>query len=237
MPRRPFSPVLICVLCGFCGNSALAAPRDELLRLVPGDTGFCVALTDLRGQLARLESSPFAARLAASRFGVAFRAAPEAQKLIGLEKRLSEAIGLTSAQLRDDVFGDAVVFAYVPGPPDHPEREQGLFLLWARQPERLSVLIDKLNVWQLKSGEVREVQPAEHAGVTYQCRRKRGEDEFYCQRGPVLILSNQEAALRQALDRDRQAPPAAAEAPPVARQLRQLGVERNLLTLWINPRT
>ena len=45
----------------------------------------------------------------------------------------------------DDILGDAVVFAYVPGPQDHPEREQGLCLLWARQPDRLSGLIAKLN--------------------------------------------------------------------------------------------
>src|SRR3954451_19018196 len=161
MPRRPFFPTLFCALCGFCGNSVIAAPRDDLLRLVPGDAGFCVVVTDLRGQLAQWQSSPFAARLAASRFGVALRSAPEAQKLIGLEKQLSEAIGVTWPQLRDEILGDAVVFAYAPGPPDHPEREQGLFLLWARQPDRLRGLIAKLNELQLKSGEVREVQPAE----------------------------------------------------------------------------
>src|SRR5947209_5346975 len=151
MAHRPFFLALICVVCEICGNSVFAVPRDELLRLVPGDAGFCVVLNDLRGQLAQLQSSPFAARLAASHLGVAFRAAPEAQKLIALERQLSEAVGVTWLQLRDEILGDAVVFAYVPGLPDHPEREQGLFLLWARQPERLTGLIAKLNEMHLKS--------------------------------------------------------------------------------------
>src|SRR5580704_6216586 len=104
MPSRTTSRSILfwISLCPLClGGESFAAPRDELLRLVPGDAGFCVVLNDLRGQLAQLESSSFTARLRASRLGVAFRAAPEAQKLIALERQLSEAVGVTWPQLRD----------------------------------------------------------------------------------------------------------------------------------------
>src|SRR6476620_11193089 len=107
-------------------SSRAAAPRDELLRLVPDDAGFCVVVQNLRDQLARLEHSPFAARFAASPLGRAFRDAPEARKLAALDQQLRTHLHVSWPQIRDDILGDAVVLAYVPGPPGQPEQERGL---------------------------------------------------------------------------------------------------------------
>src|SRR5437879_6210071 len=168
----------LCSLC-LCGSSSFSAsPRDELLRLVPDDTGFCLVVQDLRDQLARLQRSPFAARFAASPFGRGVLGAPEAKKLAELDRQLTTALNLTWAQLRDDVLGDAVVLAYTPGPPGHPEQEQGLWLIHARRPDRLAALVGRLNDLQRQSGEVTAVEPREHRGQTYYCRRKRNGEEF-----------------------------------------------------------
>src|SRR5437870_5133857 len=84
-------------LC-LCGSSS-ASPRDELLRLVPDDAGFCVVVQNLRDQLARLERSPFAARLAASHIGQALRGAPEARKLAALDAQLRAHLNVSWAQI------------------------------------------------------------------------------------------------------------------------------------------
>src|SRR5262245_3193443 len=124
----------VCTVC-LCGESRASPPRDELLRLVSGDAGFCVVVQDLRGHLARLEQSPFAARLGASRFGQAFRNAPEFRKLATLDEQLLAHLNVSWPQLRDDILGDAIVLAYTPGPPGRPDDEQGLLLVHARQPQ------------------------------------------------------------------------------------------------------
>src|SRR4051794_4619791 len=95
-------------------SSFAAPPRDELLRLVPDDVGFCVVVQNLRERLAGLEQSPFAARLATTHLGRALRDAPEARKLLALDDQLRTHLHVSWAQLRDDVLGDAVVLAYTP---------------------------------------------------------------------------------------------------------------------------
>ena len=54
---------VVCVAC--LGNFVGAAPRDELIRLVPDDAGFCIIVRDLREQFDRLAKSPFAAHFEA----------------------------------------------------------------------------------------------------------------------------------------------------------------------------
>src|SRR5205807_1262530 len=67
-------------------------------------------------------------------------------------------------------------------------------------------------------------------------RKAKDGDEYYCVRGPLLLLSDKEGAIKQALDRDRQAPPAASEPPPLARRLDALGVGQSLGVWWVNPK-
>jgi hypothetical protein len=230
--------LLLSILCPLClSGSAPASPRDELLRLVPDDAGFCVVVRDLRDQLGRLARSPFAAQVAASPFGQSFVQSPELKKLAEFDRQLQAALNLSWVQLRDDVLGDAVVLAYTPGPPGKPEQERGLLLVHARRPDLLAGLFDRLNEVQKKSGEVSAVEPRSHEGQTYYRRQKAKDgDEYYYVRGPLLLLSDKEDALKRALERDRRAPPAAAEAPALARRLDGLGVGRSLAVWWVNPK-
>jgi hypothetical protein len=214
-----------------------AAPRDELLRLVPDDVAFCLVVQDLRGHVAALKESPFAKQFNASPVGKLIAASPELAKLRDVEQFLKQHLGTDWAQLRDDILGDAVVFAYRPGPPGKPEEEQGIFLVRAGNEKALANLVDRFNKAQQTFGELKKLEERQHNGVTYHCRIERNQPPgYYLLRGPVLAFTQQEAMLKRVIGLDQQARPADAEAPPVARQIRQLEADKALAAVWINPR-
>jgi hypothetical protein len=221
----------------FVSPAFSASPRDELLRLAPTDAGFCVVVQGLRDHLARLESSPAAARLAASPYGRSIRESSEARKLARIDEQLRTHLNVSWAQLRDDVLGDAVVLTYTPGPPGQPDAEVGLLLVHARKPDVLTGLLGRLSELQTKAGELTAVERRVHRGQDYVVRRKKvGGEEFYFVRGSVLAFTDKEASLKSAIDRDRTTRPDNAEPPPLASRLRTLGVDRDFLVWWVNPR-
>jgi hypothetical protein len=209
-----------------------ADPAAELFRFVPDDVGFCLAVRDLRRHYAELVGSPFAEAFRQTSLGKTLAAAAEWKQLHKLDALLEKQVGLGWARLRDDVLGDAVVFAYRPGPPGQPEREQGLFLVRARNPAALAALVRHLEQAQKASGELKEVVARTHQGVKYYKRVEGKATHFYLLRGPVLAFSGQEEMLRQAIERERSAP----AVPPVATRLGELGLGRSLVALWLNPR-
>src|SRR5437868_3919216 len=113
--RRSFLYLL--TACCSVSTALAGSPRDELLRLVPEDVGFCLVLENLGGHGKALADSPFVAQFRASPLGTMLHNAPEAQKLTGLDHFLQRYLDLTSAQLRDDILSEALVLAYRPGPP------------------------------------------------------------------------------------------------------------------------
>lgn len=233
--------VFALLLIAGAATPASAAPRDELLRLVPEDAGFCLVVSDLRG----LAKSPFLERFQASPLGKGLAKSPEWAKLLQAEKQVKANLGADFAQLRDDILGDTVVFVYRPGPPEKLDQEQGLFLTWARDPQLLKGLADKLNELQTKSGELKKLEEREHQGVKYFCRietKKEKEPFYYWLNGSVLAATGQEAMLKQVIERSKLAK-SEKEAPPVARRFRELLSESNkkadnwgTAALLINPR-
>jgi Protein of unknown function (DUF3352) len=154
---------------------------------------------------------------------------------------MKETLGVGWAQLRDDILGDALVLAYRPGPPGKPDQEQGILLLRARDGKVLAKLIERINKVQKDEGDLKELEPRRYKGVTYYRRLqydKRTQSdkpaEYYYVHGPILALSSQESMLQQAMDCDRTRPVDALPEP--ARRLRELGAERALMAMWINPR-
>lgn len=218
-----------------------AAPRDELLRLVPDSVGFCVLVQDLRGHSAALRDSPFLAQLSRSSLADKVRASEDLKKLRRFEARMKDKIGLDWAQLRDDLLGDALVFAYRPGPPGKPEQEQGVILLRARNTQILADAIERINKVQKEDGELKELEERRHNGAIYYRRLeydKRAERDkppgFYYVHGPILAFSGQEAMLRQTIDCDRMR--STESEPDVTQRLRELNAENALLAVWLNPR-
>ena len=130
--------VLVCLPTVRAANPA----RDELLKLVPPDTAVCLVVQGLRDRAKAIGESPFSTWVA-EKFAPLVNASADIQKIRDTEKILTTILGISTADLRDELLGDAIVLAYQPGPPGKPEAESGSILLKARNPETLRKLIDK----------------------------------------------------------------------------------------------
>jgi hypothetical protein len=220
-----------------------ATPRQELLGYVPDDVAFCLVIQDLRDHSAALEQSPFMKDLAKSPFVQALLQSEDLKKLVKVDEFLRENLGIDSAKLRDEILGDALAFAYRPGPPGKPDAEQGLFLVRARDQQLLGESIDRLNELQRKSGDLVELKELKHNDVSYYRRverkreknkEERKETNFYLLNGPILLFTSQEAILHDAIDHGRET--TSDKESEVAKQLRLSHAEKSLAALWINPR-
>lgn len=209
-----------------------ASPRDELLRYVPPDVGFCLVVQGLRDRLAEVQGSPMGKHVAAMLPALA--GADEWKQLADAEAYLKKHLGVGWADMRDDLLGDAFAFAYRPGPADKPEQEQGLFLVRARDAKKLAALVDRLNALQKQTGELKSLDEREHRGVKYARRAEPKGASYYLLRGPVLLFTGQEAMLKAAIEHDKGL--SAGERPPVAKRLDELKLDKALVALLLNPR-
>ena len=164
-----------------------ATPRDELLHYVPDNVGFCLLMNDLRGTSTRLANSPFVDDIARSTLGKSLASSAELLQIWKQEDLLKKQYGLDWDKLREEIFGDALIFAYRPGPPGKPDQEQGLLLVRARDEKLLADLIKRLN------SNVK-VQELEHQGVKYQHRSEAKDVAYYLLKGPVLLVTGQETS-------------------------------------------
>jgi hypothetical protein len=208
--------------------------RDELLRMVPDDVGFCLVIDDLHGHVSQLAESPFVQQFQKSPMGALLDADRDVRKFIDGRQQLEALLGVDWTKLRDDIIGDAVVFAFRPAPPENAGQDQALILVRARDPEALARLVERINSFQKTIGELKAIEPREHNGQRYFQRTEAKSLPFYGLMGPVLAVSSHEALLRQALE--RRASDATTE-PALAQRLRRLlGAGPHLASLWLNPR-
>lgn len=226
-------PLTILFLITFALPVSAGSPRDELLRLVPEDVGFCLVIQDLRGHSQAFLQSPFANKLWESPIGKAIASAPEQQKLREFERQLQQALGITWPQLRDEIFGDAIVFAYRPGNPGREDQEQGLMLVHVRDDKLLDDLAKRFDEIQKQAGDLKEVSIRSHNGVQYERRLERHGENFAYIHGHLLVFSTREAMLQQVIDLERKS---TNEEPTILRHVRRLDADQALAALWINPR-
>src|SRR5262245_14029880 len=98
----------LCVLCVSVVNIHAANPRDELLKRVPGDVGFVVIVNDLRGNLDRIQNSPFAKKYLSTTRGKEAASGPQWQQLAAVNTMLKNEVGADWQELRDGLLGDCV---------------------------------------------------------------------------------------------------------------------------------
>ena len=141
-------------------------PRDDLLRLVSPDTAICLVVQNVRERSKTVAASPLAAWVS-EKYRPALGAAPELQKLKDVETLFSTFLGVSLTDLRDDIFGDAIVLTYTPGPVGKPEAEQGCVMLKARDPAKLAKLVEQPERGAEDDEGTRRGQPADppRAGI------------------------------------------------------------------------
>jgi hypothetical protein len=229
---KPIRLLLLVLLAGLPARAA-DRPADTLLKLVPADAAVVVVVRDLRGHTTRLAESPFAAWFARSPLGKHLGGDDGLKKLAETQNVLAGMLGVTAEQLRDDVLGDAVVFAFTPGPPDKPEADRSLLLIKPKTPAVLAGMLAKIDQVQVAGGELSAVTLRTHAGKTYTRREKKaGGAEFHTLIDGVFAFSGDEAAVTGVLDR-LVAPPA---STPAATSLAKLNAGQSLITVWLAPR-
>ena len=224
--------VLVALACLPMARAANPA-RDDLLKLVPPDTAVCLVVQGLRDRAKAIGESPFSTWVA-EKFAPLVNASGDIQKIRDTEKILTTILGISTADLRDELLGDAIVLAYQPGPPGKPEAESGSILLKARNPETLRKLIEKFNAAQKDGGELTEVVERTHRERTYQRRVKsNGKSEYYILDGGLFVFAAQESAITAVID--QQLAPAD-NVPRIAKAIADLGVADAFLVCWVNPR-
>jgi hypothetical protein len=228
LSRRTALALLLVLAAAPCASAQTTATQ-ELLALVPKEFGFCAVLGDLRGNGARLEQQPWFKALKASPLGQTVLAAPEFRDLGKLEQDLKKHLDVDWPTIRDDLLGDAVVFAYRPPAPGHKD-EYGLVLLKARRADVLSRLVDRLNELQRQSGELKSLDVRQHQGVSYHRRVHDKNTHYYLQRGPILAVSAREEVIQAVIDNKD------AGSAPIHDALRRAGADKALAALWLNPR-
>jgi len=180
-----------------------AGPTADVMRLVPPKTTVCFVVQDLRGTATRLSESPFAAHFAESKLGKSLLGSDELKQLTVVEKVLSDNLGVTFTDLRDQILGDAVVYAYQPPADGKEDHDAGVIIGKAPKPDTLAKVVAKLNAAQTKSKELKATTEKTHEGIGYVERQKAdGKTEYYLLRDDgVFAYTVQEAVLKQVIDR------------------------------------
>ncbi len=213
-----------------------APPRDAALRLAPDDFALTVVVHDLGARAADVADSPFAAWLPTTALGKQLLGSDGAKQLSAAGGPMFDALGVTPADLLRDVLGDAVVFAYTPGPAGGPTGERSVTLIRPGKPAVLADVIRRLNDAQInKSKELKEVVEHRHAGAPYfERRRAGGGSDFYCFRGDVFAFSQSAEEIKAVIARDQR--PAADAPPALAARVAKLGVADATVAVLLNPR-
>jgi hypothetical protein len=194
--------------------------------------GFVVVVNDLRGLMDRVQDSPFAKKYLSTARGQAAMASPEWNQLAEVSRLFKSEIGADWPELRDGVLGDAVVFIYLPGPPEQPEKEESLVLIHARDPKLVERIYAHIDAAQAKSGQLKEKVSRQHGGRGYTKRvRTDEEDEYSYINGPFTAFGNSERLLQAVIDRDLQPAPSR-----VGAEIDRLGLSSASFLWWVNPR-
>jgi hypothetical protein len=204
---------------------AVAHPADDILAHVPKGTALCLVVRDAERTLKQLADSPFAKWLPTSGLGKRRLKPVTDDKVREFTQTLEAQFGLTPTEIVEAIFGDAVIFAFQPGPP-----ERSLILVKPRKPEVAAKFLAKLD--ELQTGnEVTKVTTESMHGIRVTVRHTAAGREAYSLHDGILAFGGDLDSLKHYHDGR-----AAKEAAPVAATLAKLKSQASTLNLWIDPR-
>ena len=240
---------------------------EELLRLVPPDATVVVTVEGLRDQVRTLKGSRLLSELRRLPVVQAWFQSEHHRNLQRSFKDIEMGLGVTLAELRDDLIGDALVLVLRLDPdalPD-PRQARGLLLVRARDPALLERLVAGVNSSQRESGELERVTDRTRGTTTYHVREFPGAagrpPEWYVSYSDgTFAFSNSEPMIQALIDRkgrmtsSKTGPgngvagdgpagaPVTRDGPglgdlPRFKSLRRRLPERALARLFVNPRT
>ncbi|MCU0703010.1 MAG: hypothetical protein MUF18_03365 [Fimbriiglobus sp.] len=221
-------PRFALLACLLFAPTLFAGPTADVMRLVPPKTSVCFVVQDLKGTTARVSESPFVQLFARSALGRSLTGSDEWKQLAAVETVLSDNLGVTFSDLRDQVFGDAVVYAY------QMSADAGVVIGKAPKPDVLKRLTAKLNAAQVASTELKGTADKTHTGVGYVERTKAdGRTEYYLLRDDgVFAYAGDEGLLKQVIARIAGEDKSAA---PLAGAVEKLGLTEAIAAVLIDP--
>lgn len=157
------------LLATAAGADEPASPARELQKLIPPDASVVLTVEDLRGQVRELLASRLAVELQKL---PTVKAWFDSEKYEQLETARDQIEGVLQAKLteiRDQILGDAVVFALrLPADsPFDPSQARGILALKAANPALLRRLIDLVNTTQKQNGEITAVVERKRGDISY----------------------------------------------------------------------
>ena len=93
------------VLVALAAPTAVAAPRDDVLRVAPPDAALTLVVQNARDRAAAVAASPFAAWFPQSAAGKQFAATVDLKQVRQATAPLFAALGVTPDDVFDDILG------------------------------------------------------------------------------------------------------------------------------------
>ncbi len=213
------------------------ADESDLLRLVPPDASATLAIVDLRGHVTDFTRSTLAKSLAELPTVKVWFESGGGRQLARSKAEIETHLGTTVGTIRDDLLGDAVIFALHLTADAPTDSARGLFLAKVRDRNLLIRLIDFANK---TDRSVAEVAVAGTKDRPYSVRRfKAGEPretEYYrLFDDGTFAWSNSEALIQGVIDR-KAGSGAGLGDNPTYRKVRAGLPTRSLATLHLSPK-
>ena len=236
-----WSPLRLLLLFGmvFAPEALAAGPGDDLLKLVPADSGVTLAVEDLRDNAKEIVGSPLFEKL---KTAPAVRTWLASEGFRGIQRGSREvlaALGVSVETFRDEILGDSLILAFQPGPASRPDLGRGLLLVRPRDQGLVSKLLKALNEIQTRSGELEAVEDRPRGPISYKIRKFKligRPSDYYVQLDDgSFAWSNSESMIQDVIDR-KLSPGSGLGDDPAFRKVRRGLPERPLISLFVNPR-
>jgi hypothetical protein len=230
MARFSVLPILAGLLFGLAGTGRVAAhPVDDLLKVAPADAHVYAVARDLR----ELAGSDWKTRFGKIAILKQILNSNEVNGAIDTVTKAFAELGTTPEEVRDELFGDALVFSYTRSLTGKDEDDRSLILGHARDAKLADRVVRRVTEVQIRNKELGSLDRVEKgAGALYRRMRVDGSlhDVIYVE-GHFFAMTGHEAMLEECLARRGEKKPSAIPA-----LYKSLNLEASPVSLFLNPR-